>query len=91
MEQLSDEELDTLNESLQYTYTIYNNQYQFIFNEFNNDNIKFKFFIKATEKLIKNIKKIKNHLLLLNSAQNSKQYQYEFIKSKLKEKNVEIL
>lgn len=75
IEKLSDIELNILDETLQYTYTIYNNQYQFIWKQFNNKTIYFKFFIEITEKLINNIKKIDTHLLLLNSVKEKKKHQ----------------
>ncbi|MCI8778922.1 MAG: hypothetical protein HFI86_08220 [Bacilli bacterium] len=76
IEKLSDEELDTLNEALQYTYTVYNNQYQFIWKKFNNEEINFKLFIESAERLIKNIKEIDKHLLLLKSAKENKKPQF---------------
>lgn len=76
IQKLSNEELDTLNEALQYTYTIYNNQYKFIWEKFNNEEINFKFFIESAERLIKNIKEIDKYVLLLNTAKNSNQNQH---------------
>ena len=76
IEKLSDIELNTLEESLQYTYTIYNNQYQFIWKQFNNKAINFEFFIETAESLIKHIKKMDKHLLLLKSAKENKKPQF---------------
>lgn len=76
IEKLSDIELTTLNEALQYTYTIYSNQYKFIWEKFNNEEINFKFFIESAKRLIKNIKEIDKHLLLLNNAKENKRQQF---------------
>ncbi len=80
IQQLSLDELTTLDEALQYTYTIYHNQYRFILNKLNNKEINFKFFIETAERLIKNIKEINKHITLLNSAKDKKQYQYKLNK-----------
>lgn len=91
MEKLSNEELDTLDESLQYTYNVYINQFKFILNAFNNNDINNNYFTQMKKLLIEKIKNIKGYILLLNAAKEPKQYQYEFIKIRLKEKNIEIL
>ncbi len=91
MKKLSNEELVTLNESLQYTYNVYINQFRFILNSFNNNDININYFNQIKKLLIEKIKNINEYIVLLNSAKNPKQYQYEFIKSRLRKNNVEIL
>ncbi len=75
IEKLSAEEQTILNEALQYTYTIYNNQYKFIWKMFNNEDVNFKFFIETAEGLIKKRKYIDEKIKLINNKNKIKQYE----------------
>ncbi len=87
IEKLSNEELAILNEALQYTYTIYNNQYKFILTSFTNKDININYFNQMKKLLVEKIENINEYITLLNSVKVPKQYQYEFIKIRLKKKN----
>lgn len=93
MEKLSDEELDILDKSLKYTYNIYINQYSFLYRESKSDidELSHNDLMESMKKIMFKIDIIKDYLSLLNAAKNPKQYQYEFFKIRLKEKNIEIL
>lgn len=94
IEKLSDEELNTLNEALQYTHTVYCNQYNFLYKSITNNSIDPQSIIKLMYlmgKISQKKETIEKYISLLNNTQNKEQYQYEFIKNKLKGKNIEIL
>lgn len=96
IEKISSEELVILNESLQYTHTVYHNQIEFCWknrkNIVNNTNAQSIInWMTSIKRISQRQKIIDKYMTLLNNSQNKEQYQYEFIKKRIKENNIEIL